>query len=301
MSRKGRSSWRGPLRLLGAAACVAAVTFGLVAAVGIFGRDSGSGHKDVAAAAAEDMSPGEIDTLLTPVTPDDYLSHTKTLIDFQNRAGGAIQHRCYADAGYPDADKSTFESDNAQLHNFESPTVLRQRGFGVFADARYAPASADGSPPPAESINAPRDIIDHCNDVTAQVAGPLLALTDKPLGQWWGAVQESESSPEMQPAWTAWSACMAADGYQVASDDDFFKLADATLLGPGGTPEVEMKMANSYADCLEQGVLQAREQVRSALRSQYVASNADDFKRAESELPAAIAALSKASGVAYGQ
>jgi hypothetical protein len=287
--------------LVGAGVIAATLLF---AGLFITGRSGDDGGGKVQAGSSSDgvaLSPSEIELMLTPATPDDFNRLAKPMLVFESKAGNALARKCYAENGYPDADVVvTTKLVDQQYRYFEDPAVLRSRGFGVFADKIPAPPGPDGAAPPAPgSIAAPADVIHKCAEETSAAIAPVLTLFNNLHFRWMEQVKDLESSQAMQPAWEAWSNCMAGKGYDVANDDSFYALVDRTLASPGASQQAEVTMATAYADCIESGVLQARADARNGARGAFIANNADAFTAAQDGLERAVQQVSAASGVAY--
>ena len=265
------------------------------------------------------FTPEQIDALLTPITPDDYLDGTRNLLDFQGRANIALMQECVAAKGHPGSMGSetgpTIGDMHSSFQNFDSPELMRQYGYGVVADSSD-PLPAGKTPQDvvneARAAAPPEDVQNACSDevnaATARVQGFAQVFYD-----WTRQVDALESSDTMTQAWRAWGTCMSDAGYDVAGgppvpnvaeggDSKFRSLVTSAMWAPGANAgAVEVDLATIDANCLDQTVVPVRAQARPSARAQFIAANRDAFDEAESDLVPALRELGDKSGVPYAR
>jgi hypothetical protein len=243
------------------------------------------------------LSPQQVESTLIPITPTDYTNGTRLLKEFQPRARLAAMSRCLTDRGYADGGAETlalYRPTHGQLQYFEDPDGLRRDGFGVVKDSQPAPSS-DGTRPSAKTRAVPADVTRSCEQVAEDVVAPL-AQPVSVFYDWTKEVENIDTSDAMKPAWQAWSACMADKGYNVATESQFFGMANQAI---GNSLQKELVLATAYADCLESNVIPVRTDLRTEAKTTYASANAAQVEAAERDLPAAIDKISRATGVSY--
>ena len=243
------------------------------------------------------LSAERVEAWVFPVTWADYRQRQQ-LVNFESGLGYDIAVQCATRLGVTVTVQRPSPPPRSNNQYFEDPAFLRQFGFGI-ADATFGPPGSTVIPTPL--VQDRFQVPDECTREAARVVGPLEQRTEALFESWMRPLSAQESSAPLQAARSSWSACMGTKGYAVASQDDFASLfdrtyRDAVLMGsPEHDRAVEMALALDYADCLGP-VVEARGQLRTAARDEFVRGNASELDRLRRELPEELAAL----GLKYG-
>lgn len=260
----------------------------------------GSSHPAVRSAGSPtvSLSAQAVNSMLAPVTPEDYAGGTHKLLNFDSRAELAIVTKCLADHGYPDVLKSDPLPDHGQLALFEDPAALRVDGFGIIKDSITAPNPVDAAP---GTSGAPEDVNSACAATSAQALTPLRNI-EALYYNWYQQLRDEEVSNALAGAWSDWSSCMASRGLKVADLLDFesYTVKDA-MRAPGADLSTELALATPFADCLEQTVIPARIALRTPEQATYINAHAAEFETARTDLPKVIDDLGSSTGVGFQQ
>jgi hypothetical protein len=263
------------------------------------------------------FSPEQIDALLTPITPEDWLDGTRSLFDFQGRADNALVQNCAAARGYPGSMGSSTARTIGDMHSsfqyFDSPALMRQFGYGVIADSVPGPDPGSSLADETLAMAPPTEVRDACFAEAHDAEARLLKLLNV-FYDWTMHIQQLEASDDtMAQAWQTWGACMSDAGYDVANgppvpnvneggDSKFRSLMTNAMRAPGANAAaVEVDLATIDANCLERTVVPARTLVRTPTRAQFIADHADAFRAAEADLTSVIQELSDKAGIGYAR
>lgn len=230
--------------------------------------------------------------LLLPASTDDRRESEK-LAAFVSAVRTSAASECLVDRGYGpwlDAGHLALLPRDSHRRYFEEPASLRHSGLtGAGAPVNLPPeASVDPQP------DAPSGAISDCMRRGDEQTRPLETMKSF-LMAWDQRVAMLESSPQLRPAQDAWVACMNDLGYDIRSEDEFIGGSDRVLQEAGSTEAIratDLERGADYADCLEGGLFQARIDVRTAARVDFIADHDLMFERTLRDLPRAIRALS---------
>jgi hypothetical protein len=207
----------------------------------------------------------------------------RELVERLARVGQSITGRTCNPVGFGDSDMSHVL--------FEDPAVLRRDGGLSGVSAQPTPAAY----PPVEQPT--------CSLRVADSALRLATRVGQLLPAWFARVRALESTPSIAQALLGEIACMRVRGYTV-SDDGYVDAASvlAPLIQNGAidsasaratTTQFWAQAGRDYADCFPP-LLAAREPVRGAARSAFVAEHRADVRRLQRSLEAYVRAVEEA-------